>query len=71
MNISRFLIQLLSIGSVTAIIFLLLTLIIEPNTILRILVLGFLTGAIVHIIFELTGGNASYCKTKLSGLKMK
>jgi hypothetical protein len=46
-------------------------LIIEPNTILRILVLGFLTGAIVHIIFELTGGNAAYCKTKLSGIKTK
>jgi hypothetical protein len=64
MNISQFLIQILSIGVVTAIIFLLLSLIIEPNTVLRILVLGFLTGAIVHILFELTGGNTLYCKNR-------
>jgi hypothetical protein len=65
MNISQFLIQILSIGAVTAIVFLLLSLIIEPNSVLRILVLGFLTGALVHILFELTGGNVMYCKTKL------
>lgn len=65
MNISQFLIQILSIGAVTAIVFLLLSLIVEPNTVLRILVLGFLTGAIVHILFELTGGNQAYCRNKL------
>lgn len=66
MAFSQFLIELLSVGGVTAIIFLLLSLIIEPNTVLRILVLGFLSGAIVHTIFELTGGNTYYCKMKLN-----
>jgi hypothetical protein len=65
MAFSQFLIELLSVGGVTAIIFLLLSLIIEPNTVLRILVLGFLSGAIVHTIFELTGGNTYYCNMKL------
>jgi hypothetical protein len=65
MAFTDFLFQLLSVGIVTAIVFLLLSLIIEPNTILRIIVLGFLTGVIVHTLFELTGGNVAYCKKLL------
>lgn len=65
MNIGQFLIELLSVGGVTAIVFLLLSFIIVPSSILRILVLGFLSGAIVHILFELTGGNKYYCNLKL------
>jgi hypothetical protein len=61
----KFLIEVLIIGAITALTLFILTRVILPNTTGKILLLGFLTGAIVHILFEIFGGNIAYCKYRL------
>jgi hypothetical protein len=64
MNIIRFLIEMAVIGLITAIVLMLLTFAINPDSTWKILLLGFLTGALVHLLMELTGGNDKYCEMR-------
>ncbi len=65
MNLVRLLIEMVVIGLITAIVLYLLTFAIPPNSTWKILALGFLTGALVHLLMELTGGNDKYCEMRL------
>jgi hypothetical protein len=64
MNLVRILIEMIIIGIVTAIVLFLLTFAIEPDTTLKILALGFLTGALVHFMMEILGANDKYCEMR-------
>lgn len=66
MNLVRLLIEMVIIGIITAIVLYLLTFIIKPDSTWKILALGFLTGALVHFLMEVTGGNDKYCEMRLS-----
>lgn len=65
MDLYLLLIETIAIGVMTAIILFVLSLIIKPTSTWRILVLGFLTGAIFHFLMEILGGNDKYCKYKI------
>jgi hypothetical protein len=66
MNIIPLLIEMLVVGAITAFVLVLLSMIVKPISIWNIVLLGFLTGAIVHFLMEIFGGNIAYCKYKLN-----
>jgi uncharacterized membrane protein YvlD (DUF360 family) len=66
MNYNQFIIEPIVIGLMTALLLWILTRFIRPDTTVKILVLGFLVGAIFHFIMEALGMNMKYCKYRIS-----
>jgi hypothetical protein len=62
MTFSQVLIESFVVGIVTALFLLVLSYLIKPNSLIKILLLGFFTGFLIHIILELIGVNKYYCK---------
>lgn len=59
---SRLWLETLGVGAVAAVVFTLLTQLLEPDSLWRRASVGFLTGAVIHLVFELVGWNAYYCQ---------
>jgi hypothetical protein len=64
MSLSSLLLESVIIGIITAFVLLLWSNLITPNTTFKIIIIGFLTGSVIHIIFDLLKINKYYCNTK-------
>jgi membrane-bound metal-dependent hydrolase YbcI (DUF457 family) len=66
MGISQLLIECVFVGLATAIFLLIISYLIKPNSTFKILLLGFVTGFLIHFLLDLIGINKYYCNNGYS-----